>query len=237
MSEALQKKLIKYTPTKSTIDLIKNTKILLLVGPSGAGKDALKDELVKTSKYHHLVSHTTRAPRINKGKLEQNGKEYHFISETQAEQMLDNKEFVEAKIYNNHIYGTSVSEIQKANKDGKIAMTDIEVQGVKEYISIDPNVKAVFLLPPNFSVWLVRLIKRYGKSIDEKDLNKRFRIALSELNEMLKNSFYKAVVNDDLNKALSLVDKIASSNDFTYSDLSDRTVALGLVADIEKYLA
>ena len=48
MEDNLIQKLTGYQPDDSAIELIKSTKILLLVGPTGAGKDALKVELLKT---------------------------------------------------------------------------------------------------------------------------------------------------------------------------------------------
>src|SRR5437588_9743381 len=109
MDQTLARKLSTYNPAPSTIKLIKTTPILLLVGPTGAGKDALKDKLLATDRYHHIISHTTRQPRINHGVIEQDGREYHFISKAQAEKMLDTKALIEAKIYSDNLYGTSVA--------------------------------------------------------------------------------------------------------------------------------
>jgi len=97
MSDQLTNKLDSYHPSQEALDLINSTKILLLVGPTGAGKDYLKETLLATGNYHHLVSHTTRPPRINHGVLEKDGKEYFFITNAQAEEMLDNHEFVESQ--------------------------------------------------------------------------------------------------------------------------------------------
>ncbi|HEY5152503.1 MAG TPA: hypothetical protein VII55_00865, partial [Candidatus Saccharimonadales bacterium] len=139
MDKALARKLSAYRPAQSTAELIKKTPILLLVGPTGAGKDSLKDKLLATGDYHHIISHTTRPPRINHGVIEQDGREYHFIDAHKAKKMLDDQALIEAKIYSGNLYGTSVAEIQAAKDEGKIAMTDIEVQGVAEYKTLDPN--------------------------------------------------------------------------------------------------
>src|SRR4051794_18748895 len=99
MDETLERKLATYQPTAETKELIKQTPILLLVGPTGAGKDSIKDKLLSTGRFHHIVSHTTRPPRINHGVVEQDGREYHFIDKTSAGRMLDDHSFIEAKIY------------------------------------------------------------------------------------------------------------------------------------------
>src|SRR2546423_8703826 len=130
MDKSLARKLSTYSPAASTIELVKSTPILLLVGPTGAGKDSIKEKLLATGRFHHIVSHTTRPPRINHGEVEQDGREYHFIDKATAEKMLDEHALIESKIYSGNLYGTSVAEIQAAHDEGTIAMTDIEVQGL-----------------------------------------------------------------------------------------------------------
>ena len=79
MDDALAQKLSTYQTSDAAKELVKNTQVLVLVGPTGAGKDSLKDKLLATGKFHHIISHTTRKPRINHGVIEQDGREYHFV--------------------------------------------------------------------------------------------------------------------------------------------------------------
>jgi guanylate kinase len=237
MHASLAKKLAAYKPDDSAKRLIKETRILLLVGPTGAGKDSLKDKLLETGKFHHIVSHTTRKPRINHGILEQDGREYHFIDKTQAEKMLDNHELIEAKMYSGNLYGTSVAEIQAAHDGGKVAMTDIEVQGVAEYKQLDPGVMAVFLLPPDFKTWQARLQRRYGDVVDAEDSRLRLQTALDELGQLLKSDYYVAVINDDLDTVFKHIQTVVSSKDHTTPDEKQaRAVAQQLAIDIKAHL-
>ncbi|HET9098477.1 MAG TPA: hypothetical protein VFN51_02565 [Candidatus Saccharimonadales bacterium] len=236
-NSSLAKKLSGYKPSPAAIKLIKSTRILFLVGPTGAGKDALKDELLSTGNYHHIVSHTTREPRINHGILEEDGRDYHFISKAEAERMVDNKAFIEAKIYSGNLYGTSVAEIKLAHDQNLIAMTDIEVQGVAEYKELDPNVMAVFLLPPDFKTWQQRLTRRYGDVVDEVDHQMRLETALVELDELINTDYYVPVINDDLNQTFAAVHKIVASKNHTSADAPRaRAVAQQLDIDIRDYL-
>ncbi len=210
---------------------------MLLVGPTGAGKDSLKDKLLETGKYHHIVSHTTRKPRINHGILEQDGREYHFIDKTEAEKMLDSHGFIEAKMYSGNLYGTSVAEIQAAHDEGKIAMTDLEVQGVAEYKQLDPSVMAVFLLPPDFKTWQERLQRRYGDVVDAEDSRLRMQTALDELQQLLTTDYYAAVINDDLEATYRQIKTIVESQDHTTPDEPQaRAVAEQLAQDIQAHL-
>jgi guanylate kinase len=238
MEDSLAEKLVAYQPDDSARQLVKETPVLLLVGPTGAGKDSLKDRLLETGGYHHIVSHTTRPPRINHGVPEQDGREYHFIDKATAEKMLDEHGFIEAKIYSGNLYGTSVAEIRAAHDEGKIAMTDIEVQGVAEYKALDPGVMAVFLLPPDFKTWQERLQRRYGDVVDAADARLRMETALKELQQLLTTDYYVAVINDDLETALNQIKTIINSKDHTTPDAaSARKVAGQLEQDIKAHLS
>jgi guanylate kinase len=238
MDEALARKLSAYKPDDSARQLIKETPILLLVGPTGAGKDSLKDKLLETGDYHHIVSHTTRRPRINHGVIEQDGREYHFIDKATAEKMLDDHAMIEAKMYSGNLYGTSAAEIQAAHDEGKTAMTDIEVQGVAEYKALDPGVMAVFLLPPDFKTWQERLRRRYGDVVDADDSKLRMRTALDELDQLLSTDYYVAVINKDLNTIVKQIQAIVKSQDHKSPDEPRaRAVARQLAKDIRAYLA
>lgn len=210
--QQVMQKLQDYKPDDHARQLVETTPILLLVGISGAGKDTIKQKLLdRRDQYHHIVSHTTRAPRENKGILEQDGVDYHFIDWSRANQMVDQHAFIEAKIYATNLYGTSVAEIEQAKADSKIAMTDIEVQGVEEYKQISPNVKAVFLLPPSFAVWQERYRNRYGGEFKHhtEDIRRRMQTALIELNLALTDGYFTFVINGDLSETVDAVDAIA----------------------------
>jgi guanylate kinase len=238
MDPTLAQKLSDYKTDRAATQLIHETPILLLVGPTGAGKDSVKDKLLKTGRFHHIISHTTRPPRINHGVVEKNGREYHFIDKATAEKMLDEHAFIEAKIYSDNVYGTSVAEIQAAHDDGKIAMTDMEVQGVAEYKALDSNVMAVFLLPPDFKTWQERLQRRYGDVVDAQDYRLRLETALHELEELLNTNYYVAVINENLDEVVQQVETITTSpNHSTPDEPAARAVANQLAKDIQAYLA
>lgn len=184
-----------------------------MVGVSAAGKDTVRTKLLVSGKYHHIISHTTRPPRANHGVMEQEGADYHFIDFSTVDKMLDKGEFVEAKCFSGNVYGTSVAEIRQAHDESKIAITDIEVQGVAEYMAITENAVPVFLLPPDFETWQKRLKGRYiDGQIDESDIKLRMETAKTELQEALEKPYFEYVVNDDLTNTIKIVDEIAHGN-------------------------
>ena len=237
MDDALAQQLADYQPAEATKQLVKDTPVLVLVGPTGAGKDSLKDKLLATEQFHHIISHTTRPPRINHGVIEQDGREYHFIDKATASRMIEDQAFIEAKVYSGNLYGTSVAEIQEAHDEGKIAMTDIEVQGVAEYKALDPSVMAVFLLPPTFDEWQARLMRRYGDVMDIDDARLRMQTALDELDQLLNTDYYVAVINDDIDEAFEQIQTVIKSATHTTPDEpAARAIAKQLSADIKSHL-
>lgn len=199
-----------YPVPAKAVELLQQAKVVFLVGVSGAGKNTILSELLKGGKYKLVISHTTRRPRENHGLLEQDGKHYHFIEEAEAKRMLQNGEFIEAKIYSGNIYGTSLKEVEDAYNEGKIAISDIEVQGVSEYMQVSSNVTPIFILPPDFETWQTRLKSRYvGGNPDEEDLKKRMETAKKELSEALSRDYFEFVINDDLTRAVEAVDEVA----------------------------
>jgi guanylate kinase len=237
MMDKLVQTLKNYKPTPQTAALIKQTTILLLVGPTGGGKDSLKQALLARGGYHKIISHTSRPPRINQGVPEQEGKEYHFIDVRTAECMVEEHAFVEAKTYSGNIYGTSVAEIQAAHDGSEIAVMDLEVQGVAEYKAIDPNIIAVFLLPPDFETWQSRLRGRYGETVDPADLRRRMQTALHEIDQLLATDYYFTVINKTLDSSVAEVQAIVASRQHDPAqEAAARQLARQLAAATRAYL-
>lgn len=224
-----------YQPDDQAVDLVKNTKIVLLVGISGAGKDTIKRRLLEDDNFRDIVSYTTRSPRRNLGIFEQNGVDYHFIDNETAIEMLKNRQFIEAKFVHGTVYGTGVREIQAIQDEGKIAITDVDVQGVAEYKDLSQNVVAIFLLPPNYDEWRRRLSERYVTAAEfEAEWPKRFDSAVKELTSALEVPYYHFVINQDLAEAARIVKEIALKPDvYNRKDDEARLAARDLLEQIK----
>lgn len=231
-----QELIANYQPSRAAISLIQSAKIVLLVGISGAGKDTIKRKLLEDEGYKDIISHTTRAPRMDDGQMETDGVEYHFVQMDKAHQMLEEQAFIEAKfVHGSVVYGTSVNEVEKAYKQGKIAVTDIDVQGVEEYKQLSQDVVAIFILPPDCNTWRERLRKRYETEAEfEAEWPKRRNSAINELRQALEVPYYHFIINDDLNHAVRVAGDIAHKPDvFTRKDDLARLAARDLLASIE----
>lgn len=228
------RKLSVYQPSVETATIVRTTPKLFLVGISGAGKDTIMHELLKTRQYYPIVSHTTRQPRVNNGKLEREGVEYHFINLAQAERMLDKGAYVEAALYGDNVYGTSAAAIRAAHDSGKVAITDIEVHGMTVYRVLDPHTRAVFVVPPSYQVWQERLLKRYGGAVDADDYTKRMVRARAELTHALGVPHFLFIINDHLEQTVREVTRIAHGGTVS---LGEEQVAHAIARDILREIA
>ena len=129
----------------------------IISAPSGSGKTTLVNELRQfVPNLDFSISYTTRSPRGS----EQDGREYHFVTRQQFEDMIRHGEFLEhAEVFGNY-YGTARTVLEEADQRGHDLLLDIDVQGerlVKEKI---PDAVSIFVLPPSRAELESRLRKR-----------------------------------------------------------------------------
>ena len=104
--------------------------LVVISGPSGAGKDTIVNELKKINNNIWLsVSMTTREKR---GK-EEDGIDYFFVTEEEFKEKINNDELLEYAIYNNNYYGTPKEKIQKYLNKGIDVLLIIEIYITSKY--------------------------------------------------------------------------------------------------------
>jgi len=178
--------------------------LIVISGPSGAGKDTIVDYL-KTinNNIWSSVSCTSRTPRV--GEVE--GVDYFFLTKEQFEEKINNNQLLEYAVYNNNYYGTPVDKINENLDKGLDVVLNIEVQGalyVKKHIK---ETIFIFIMPPSMEELKNRLIARGTETKDT--LLGRFKTAYNEINEVTKYNY--VVVNDYVEKAASKVNAILLS--------------------------
>lgn len=131
--------------------------LVVISGFSGVGKGTVI-ELVMNAlpNLKFSVSCTTRQPR----KGEENGVDYHFLTEDEFEQKIKEDAFVEyTKTFTYH-YGTYKSEIDKPIEDGLDVLMELNVVGAKNIKKLYPDCVTIFVTPPSIEALKARLIGR-----------------------------------------------------------------------------
>ena len=133
------------------------TTIFIISAPSGSGKSTLTSQLIReVPNLRFSVSYTTRAPRGQ----EKDGEAYFFISREEFERRAEAGEFLEyAEVFGNY-YGTHVSELARADRDGYDLVLDIDVQGARQLKEKIPEAVSIFILAPSRQVLEERLRAR-----------------------------------------------------------------------------
>ncbi|MDO8335878.1 MAG: hypothetical protein Q7T74_03810 [Candidatus Saccharibacteria bacterium] len=211
MDEQIAKLIDNYQPTEASVEIVKRVPKVFLVGIAAAGKNTILKKVLESDKYYELVTYTTRPLRSNNGLAEKNGGEYNFVSKERAIEMLQNHEFVEAKwIHRQNLYGTVANEFQQAGDAGKVAIADIDVHGVEEYMKLAPDTtKSIFILPPDFDTWQQRFKSRYEGRLGEGEFQNRMFTAAQEIEHVLSKHYYAIVINDDLDDVVEQIQSIA----------------------------
>ena len=162
--------------------------LIVLSGPSGAGKDAVLSRMKdKNLPYCFTVTATTRKRRSD----EIEGVDYIFVSKNKFETMIENDELLEwAEVYGN-LYGVPKYQITAPLKDGKDVIVKTDVQGAATIKRLIPEAILVFLSVENPSDLETRLAARMTET--NSSLNLRVDTAKSEIAEAA--SFDNVLIN------------------------------------------
>jgi guanylate kinase len=193
--------------------------LFFLSAPSGAGKTTLSSLLFeRVDNLRPSISYTTRLPRAG----EINGREYHFISETEFRQLQKQHAFAEWAQVHDFYYGTARAPLENALTQGSDLLLDIDVQGVKQLKPLFPTAAvAIFILPPSWSE-LERRLRSRGTDSDEV-ITRRLRRAREEARELAMYDY--VIVNDHLEQAVTMLQAIVIAERARVTRLHERTTA------------
>lgn len=175
-------------------------KLVVLSGPSGAGKTSVVHALKGHPAVEFSVSATTRAPRPG----ERDGIDYHFVDRRRFEEMRDRGELLEWAEYNGHLYGTPRAPMERAIAAGRIFLLEIEVEGTRQLRQNEVSGLYVFIVPPGIDELRRRLERRAQNSTD--DIDRRLQIAAREL--QAGDLYDHVVVNEDLAATVAEVERL-----------------------------
>lgn len=179
--------------------------LIIISGPSGAGKGTVCKELMSMQlpQLEVSVSATTRKPRT--GEVE--GISYFFKTREEFVQMINQNEFIEyAQVYDN-FYGTPRSYVQNKLDNGIDVILEIDIQGAMQVKKNNPEGVFVFIMPPSFEELKHRIISRGTES--QQDILKRLHEAYKEV--CSSRNYDYIVINDDVHAAAEKVRSIITA--------------------------
>jgi len=174
-------------------------KAIIFCAPSGSGKTTIVKHLLQTNpELGFSISASTRDKR---GRTEENGKDYYFLTPAEFRKKIENDEFIEwEEVYEGNFYGTLKSEIERIWNAGKNVIFDVDVKGglnLKKYFG-DKSL-AIFVKVPSLEILKERLHDRNTES--EESLSRRLFKAQFEMG--FQDKFDVVLVNEDLKKSLA----------------------------------
>ena len=174
--------------------------LLVVSGPSGAGKGTICKALIEKNPIWISTSCTTRKPRAG----EVDGINYFFIEREEFLKRIDNDEFLEyAEVYGN-FYGTPRSEVLRLLDEGKDVILEIDIQGALKIKSSYPEGVFIFIMPPSMEELRNRITNRGSETPES--LKTRLEAAYDEISFASKYDY--AVVNDEVDKAVKKIESI-----------------------------
>ena len=171
-----------------------NGNLIVISGPSGAGKGTIVKALLdQYASIHYSVSATTRPPREG----EVNGVNYWFVSREEFLHMREHDELLEwAEVYGN-FYGTPRRRVMEAINRGHDIILEIDPQGAMKVKSGFPSAVFVSIMPPSPRELSRRIIGRGTETQDA--IRQRLNSVVTELGYIHEYDYL--VINDELTEA------------------------------------
>ncbi len=175
--------------------------IFIISAPSGTGKTTLVKEVIKQMPgLQFSVSFTTRLPRPN----EKEGEDYHFVSHSVFQKMVEGNEFLEwAEVLKNR-YGTPRPDLKKFEAERVDLILDIDTQGAKKVIKEIEQPILIYLLPPSLKVLRERLMNR---GVDSLEMVK-FRLSNARRDMEEAHGYHYVFVNHRIEDAMETLKSI-----------------------------
>ena len=180
---------------------MKRGKLFVISGPSGVGKSTiLKELLQRQENIYFSVSEKTRQPRPG----EEVGVHYHFRTQEDFRQLIEEEALLEWAEYVGNYYGTPAKYVDEAIEQGRNVILDIEVQGAGKVAEKRPDAIRIFIAPPSWQELERRLTERGTDAPDK--ISGRLARAREEFESAGKYDY--VVINDTVEHAVGELEAI-----------------------------
>ncbi len=171
------------------------SRLVVLAGPTAVGKGTVAAYV--RAHFPHVwlsVSMTTRAPRPG----EVDGVHYHFVDHHEFDRLVAAGELLEyAVVHGRAKYGTPRGPVERALREGRLALLEIDLQGARQVRETMPGALFAFLSPPSWEELVRRLVGRGTETPEEREA----RLATARRELAAAAEFDIVIVNDDVRRA------------------------------------
>ncbi len=183
---------------------MENGKMVIFSAPSGSGKTTIVRHLLKV--FPNSLGFSISATSRPKRGVEENGKDYHYLTPDEFKNKVDAGDFLEwEEVYAGACYGTLRSEVESIWAKGKAVIFDIDVEGgLNLKNQFGKSALAVFVMPPSIKILEERLNSR---STDSPESIAR-RVSKAEAEIRTSELFDTSILNEDLAHALKKAEKV-----------------------------
>ncbi len=192
--------------SQTLFNLAKRPLLIVISGPSGAGKDAVLTKMKELGyPLEYLVTVTTRPQRDK----ERNNVDYFFVSTERFQEMIEHKEFLEwANVYGN-LYGVPKEPVKHALDKGQDIIVKVDIQGAATIKKILPQAVFIFLVPPSLEELVSRLKQRHTETLF--DLALRTKTAGAEIKQLSLFDYIVVNKRDEIDLAVSEIKAIITA--------------------------
>jgi guanylate kinase len=175
--------------------------LVIISAPSGAGKDASIERLVKKLDDSVVyVTATSRKPRPG----EIHGKHYFFYSPEKFREEIEEGNFLEWSMVHGEFKGVRRDVLGETLANHKIVIVKPDPQGMRKIKSQLPEALTIFIMPPSVESLRRRLTTRGTETPEQREI----RLRNAEIEMAAAPEYDYVVVNED-GKLDETVDKIA----------------------------
>jgi guanylate kinase len=203
----------------SDFDLRKPSPLLIVIsGPSGAGKDTVMERMQERGMpFHFVVTATTRPRRAN----EVEGRDYIFVGKEEFARMIGQNELIEYAMVYGDYKGIPRAQVREALETGMDVVMRLDVQGAETVRKLAPQALLIFITTATEDELERRLRNRRTESSDT--LTLRIATARKELQRI--EAFDYVIVNSDF-QLDGTVDKVRAIIEAEHLRVEHRRVSL-----------